>query len=96
MFWPYAAAARADSSQHRHPDYRDRQDEDENWPACWGSCLAGQCTMQQDYPGCCHVLQHRRTYATDSTAGGRGSMQEATMQASDDTQGGGSAGLYCW
>jgi hypothetical protein len=97
MFWPHVAAPRPDSAQHRHPDYREGPD-GEDWPACWGRCLAGQCILHTDYPGCCQVLHRMHPYATEGTAEGTGDMQDVTVQGSDNAQGAvaGSAGLYCW
>lgn len=105
MFWPYAEADSVDGAQYRrHSHYERERREEDDWPACWGKCQAGNCIFDQavDYPGCCHV-QHRRRYGSSAeTADESVKVPKASVKAVEApgqavvAKVAGSTGLYCW
>jgi hypothetical protein len=61
-----------------------------DWPACFGSCFAGRCTLEQERPGCCYPDSHSFYVSDQQTAA-------AAVTASDvSEQRGPGRDLVCW
>jgi hypothetical protein len=81
---PYYPSEGPSYRNNRHENHSSGGYGSHGWPECWGTCLAGECKLDQSTPGCCQLSKgHGKGYASAAAVGGSSGDAQAAANSAD-------------